>query len=312
MVWGIAAVAIAMWLGFWLWCERGRLLRDSTRRMVALAGWRRGLNGATIHGYFYARLTHLYVKVGAGWIAPLLGPRGKRWLANHYHGKVLPTALATELIRIDAQIPLQDLEQVIPYPLARELVLDGPTDVAAYECPCRLNSPNPCQPTQVCMVVGQPYVDFMLEHHPDISRRLTTEEAVDLLEAEHRRGHIHTAWFKEESGGRFYAICNCCSCCCGGIDAMVRLGIPMITSSGYVACVDEVVCTGCGACVETCSFGALSLPSEGERDVVQREWSACMGCGVCVDRCPTGAISLHLDPEKGIPMDVRRLADAGQ
>ena len=34
--------------------------------------------------------------------------------------------------------------------------------------------------------------------------------------------------------GRFYAICNCCKCCCGAMQAHLN-GVPMLASSGYVA-----------------------------------------------------------------------------
>ncbi len=51
-------------------------------------------------------------------------------------------------------------------------------------------------------------------------------------------------YYKDAMLGRFYAICNCCSCCCGAMEAQ-RNGTPMIASSGYVAVVDEDLCE-CG------------------------------------------------------------------
>jgi ferredoxin len=153
------------------------------------------------------------------------------------------------------------------------------------------------------MVIGQPFVDFMMEHNPQITRRLTQTEALELLQAEHERGHLHSAWFKDAMLDRFYAICNCCKCCCGGIEAMIKYGSPMIASSGYVARVNQPVCGQCGACVEACPFGALSLDA-----AVEVNWEKCMGCGVCEGQCPTGAMLLVRDERKGIPLDVRLLA----
>jgi ferredoxin len=288
----------------WLWSERGRLLRHTTWRMVRISGWRRFLSFTTMHGYVYSRWTNLYIRIGALHIAPRMGPGGKRWLANHYHGKVLTTDLARAVVTIDREIPLRDLEHIIPYPLARSLVLQASPDIAAYECPCRHLRENPCTPTQVCMVIGQPFVDFILDHHPTSSRRLSRQEALDLLEAEHHRGHIHTAWFKDAAAGRFYAICNCCKCCCGGIDAMTHMGIPMMLSSGYVAQVSPE-CNGCGACTSSCPFDALRV-SDGTAHVI---WDECMGCGVCAGRCRRQAITLQRDPRKGVPLDVRVLAE---
>jgi ferredoxin len=210
---------------------------------------------------------------------------------------------AQAIITAKKEIPLQDLEQIIPYPVARNLVLKGPPDVAAYECSCRHARAKPCQPTQVCMVIGQPFVDFILEHNPRSSRRLSQAEALELLRAEHQRGHLHCAWFKDVMMNRFYAICNCCKCCCGGVEAMTRYGIPMMASSGYVADVDRDLCNQCGACVDACPFGALSM----NISEVVRSWERCMGCGVCLEQCPAAAMTLIRDEKKGIPLDVRVL-----
>ena len=102
---------------------------------------------------------------------PWSSTRGRKWLTTHYHGKILTPDQAEAIITIHREIPLRDLEQIIPYPMARDLVLKGPPDVAVFQCGCRQIRDNPCQPIQVCMVIGQPFVDFVLEHHPKSSRR---------------------------------------------------------------------------------------------------------------------------------------------
>jgi Pyruvate/2-oxoacid:ferredoxin oxidoreductase delta subunit len=155
------------------------------------------------------------------------------------------------------------------------------------------------------MIVGQPFTDFILEHHGSRARRIDQEEAVALLQAEHERGHVHIAWFKTAMLDRFYAICNCCGCCCGGIEAMVSYGIPMITSSGYVAQADADLCVACGTCEDVCPFQAIHVNGASAVD-----WERCMGCGVCVDRCPQQAMALLRDERKGIPLDVRILAES--
>jgi len=285
----------------WFFGERWRPLRPSTWKLMREGGLRRFFNLSSLHAYAYLRWTNQYIKLLFNLPSP--GPRAGKWLANHYHGKVLTPELAQALLTHDHDISLHDLEQIIPYPVARDLVLKGPPDVAIYECACRHAQPNPCQPTQVCMVVGQPFVDFILEHNPQSSRRLTQTEALDLLEAEHERGHVYSAWFKDAMLDRFYAICNCCRCCCGGIQAMTKHGIPMMASSGFVAQVDETLCSACKTCEDTCPFEAIQV--EATAGVT---WEACMGCGVCVDSCPSDAISLRRDERKGVPLDVRLLS----
>jgi ferredoxin len=153
------------------------------------------------------------------------------------------------------------------------------------------------------MIIGQPISGMVLEQQPS-ARRLTQAEALELLEAEHARGHVHTAWFKDAMLNRFYAICNCCQCCCVGIQAMVQYGVPVLLSSGYVAQIDAEKCAHCGDCLAICAFHALT---DGDGDVT-RNWENCMGCGACEVKCSTGAITLVRDERKGTPLDVRALA----
>ena len=152
------------------------------------------------------------------------------------------------------------------------------------------------------MIVGEPFASFVLDHHPDRSRWITREEAEDILTAEHERGHVHHAFFKDAMLGRFYAICNCCSCCCGAMQS-ARRGTPMLTSSGYVSEVELDLCIACGLCSENCPFGAMSMLDA----YVEIDRDACMGCGVCVSQCSEGALSLMRDPEKGIPLILSEL-----
>lgn len=258
--------------------------------------------GRLIHMYVYGRWTNQYISALIHHISPRLNEGGKKYWRDHYHGKVLTLEQAEAIATLDHDIAHRDLgEQVIPYPMVRDLVLKASPEIAVFECACRHARESPCQPTQVCMVIGKPFVKFILRYHPE-SRRLTTEEAVELLRAEHERGHVHSAWFKDACLERFYAICNCCKCCCGGIEAMVKYQSPMMASSGYVARVDEALCNACGNCVEACPFEALTM-----NDTAAIAWEKCMGCGVCVDQCPTAGIALFRDKRKGLPLDVRAM-----
>jgi len=299
----MTAIIAALVVALWVWSERGRWMLPSTWKFLRASGWRRLRDGTFFHSYIYGRFPDRYIGLGLKNALPQIGKASGQSSADHYHGKVLPTALAEALITHDHDIELHDMEQVIPYPVARDLVLRASPDIVAFDCPCRATRENPCQPTQVCMVVGQPFADFILEHHPAKARRLTQTEAVEMLRAEHARGHVHTAYFKDVMLERFYAICNCCKCCCGGIEAMVKHGVPMLAASGYVAQVDEAQCAACGDCIEACAFGALSL--DGFAHV---NWDKCMGCGVCEGQCQVGGIALVRDERKGVPLDVRVLA----
>lgn len=274
-----------------------------------------------LHGYFYLRFPYLYI--GTGTASNKLGRFGQKVIvllnrvfpprpakpgqitfADTYHGKVIPLKTAKELVNIKENIRVDDLERIIPYQLARSIVMDHPEALVALDCPCRVARETPCLPLDVCLIVGEPFASFTLEHHPRRSRALTREEAVAILETEEARGHVHHAFFKEAVLQRFYAICNCCSCCCGAMQAH-HSGTPMLASSGYIARVDEQKCAGCGQCVTYCQFGAIEVV-----DGVNRVTSvACMGCGVCVSHCDQAAIELALAPERGIPLEMAKILE---
>jgi ferredoxin len=222
--------------------------------------------------------------------------------ADTYHGKVVPLQAATQLVTVREAIRIENLETIIPYAKARDIILKNPDHIAVLDCPCRASRPNPCLPLDVCLIVGEPFASFVAEHHPRRTRWITSEEAVDILRAEDERGHVHHAFFKDAMLGRFYAICNCCSCCCGAMQAQ-RHGTPMLASSGYIAQVDEGLCIGCGECREVCQFGALSLNEI--HSIVDQE--TCMGCGVCVSKCAQGALALAREVSKGEPLEIFQL-----
>jgi Pyruvate/2-oxoacid:ferredoxin oxidoreductase delta subunit len=247
-----------------------------------------------------------YVDTLVNHLIPRSSAGQREWLVARYHGKTLTHEDARSLVTLDRPLDVEDLEQIIPFETARRLVLDGPPDIAVIDCACRKARENPCEPLDVCMIVGQPFVDFMLDHNTS-ARRLTTEDAVQMLTEVHARGHIHSAWFKDVMLGRMYAICNCCTCCCGGLEMMSKYGTMMVAPSGYLSQVDAVGCTGCGICADACPFDALTM--DGALPAVN--WGACMGCSVCEGQCPETAISMVRDERKGIPLDVRTLAAQG-
>jgi len=266
-----------------------------------------------LHGYVYARWPYGYIGSAIGerreliplralfapFLARGLGRRGPQRWAAEYHGKVVPTETATRLIDVREPIDVVLPEQVIPHAGARELVLAAGGPIALLDCPCRLARENPCLPLDVCLIVGDPFASFVLEHHPERARRIDADEALAVLDAEAERGHVHHAFFKEAMLGRFYAICNCCSCCCGAMQAQ-RNGTPMLISSGYVAQVDVTACIGCGTCAERCPFDAMTV-RDGHAFV---DTGACMGCGVCVHGCPQGALSLRREGARPAPLEI--------
>lgn len=304
-----------------MWWE-GRRTRD-----YSLLDW--------VHGYVYGRWVYTYIAIGIG-EHPAAHParhilkrlsRATRWIqgwlpfqreshsaqangglkhtvADTYHGKVVPLQAARQLVEVGEPVRLQNLEKVIPFDRARDLILMNPDHIVVLDCPCRSARPNPCLPLDVCLIVGEPFASFVSDHHPERTRWISQTEAVQILQEEDDRGHVHHAFFKDAMLGRFYAICNCCACCCGAMQAQ-RSGSPMLISSGYIAVVDEDACVGCGTCADLCQFDALSMPAF--TTVVDAQ--TCMGCGICVNHCPQEALALERAPERGEPLELCTLME---
>jgi ferredoxin len=285
-----------------------------------------------LHGYIYARWPFLYIAIGTGEhqltriIKPIIGgltkilnylPSNNGYqqklilsedritFADTYHGKVVPLESARQLVSIQEDICITNLEHIIPYKRAKDIIVQNPDHIVVLECPCRTARPDPCLPLDVCLIIGEPFAGFVLEHHPHKARSIDPNEAAQILQEEHQRGHVHHAFFKDAMFGRFYAICNCCSCCCGAMEAH-RNGTPMLASSGYTAHLDDGNCIGCNSCEELCQFNAIHVIN----GLAEINEDKCMGCGVCVDHCDQAALTLHRNYSKGEPLIIRELVGA--
>ncbi|MDD2420725.1 MAG: 4Fe-4S binding protein [Heliobacteriaceae bacterium] len=252
-------------------------------------------------GYVYAARTAWYLK-------PASRPRLTRLFRRYetgdtYHGKLVTREDAAKIITLNQPVVLTGLEHVIPYPVARDIILQAPLPrITVMECPCRAQKKQPCRPTDVCLVIGEPFASFVLDHQPGRAKKITAAAALAILEAEELRGHIHTAWFKDVMHHRFYAICNCCLCCCLGMQSYSR-GVNRLAHSGYRPVIRPENCTACGRCVQVCPFNAGQM--DGKTPVIKED--ICLGCGLCVSHCPQAAIKLSPAPEKGIPLDLEKL-----
>jgi heterodisulfide reductase subunit A len=81
--------------------------------------------------------------------------------------------------------------------------------------------------------------------------------------------------------------------------AIVVLSRQTLTVDGVVSQVNGALCRGCGACEDTCAFGAVTLETLDTGVKIARVRQAlCKGCGACSSACPTGAAGVfHYDNE---------------
>jgi len=221
-----------------------------------------------------------------------------------YHGKVMKKEDVQKLLTLKESINITPSERVMPFKVARQLLIENPGSIAAAPCTCRLFEKKPCYPKdkEICLFFGDPQASFMAEQNA-MARKISQDEALHILDIAHAHGFVHTAYFEKAVGERLNVICNCCSCCCGGMKAwnLYEGAVPILAPSGYLAQINED-CIGCGECVEACQFHAIRMDEENDIAVVNE--IKCMGCGVCENACAQEAIALQRDPAKGDPLDI--------
>lgn len=138
-----------------------------------------------------------------------------------------------------------------------------------------------------------------------IARLITKEEALEILKECEEKGLVHMG---SNTSKYLEFLCNCCSCHCGVLNNLNKLGRPIWgASSGYLALVDGELCEACGTCEEMCPMEAIAVKDD---DVAAVDENRCIGCSVCASHCPSDAISMNLredvSPPPETPKDLRK------
>jgi Pyruvate/2-oxoacid:ferredoxin oxidoreductase delta subunit len=192
------------------------------------------------------------------------------------------------VIPVEQSVPL-DLE-IFPYERATVL-LDRARSWGVRDCICRVQQQligKGCDHTvENCLILSPQAGAF---EDSDATRPISRDEAQRILLQAADEGLVHSTMNQRDE---IYYICNCCTCCCGVMRGVAEFGVPTaIARSDFRVSVAEDRCTGCGACIRRCQFGALS--KEGDLCVVDH--ARCVGCGVCVSVCPVEAMVMQRRP----------------
>ena len=90
------------------------------------------------------------------------------------------------------------------------------------------------------------------------ARRITKEEAEDIILKAERRGYMHQVT-NMDGTNKIWAICNCQRDVCLALRTSQYFNTPNMSRSNYIAEVDPEKCGACGQCVETCPANAVKL-----------------------------------------------------
>lgn len=183
---------------------------------------------------------------------------------------------------IPVGITIQAKTHVLAFEDVKEIIQDART-IAVTKCTCRLTAHKCDKKLEACIQINRA-ADYTLAR--GTGRRLSKEEALDLVKECEEEGLIHVVMNKQNVD---HFICNCCSCCCQTMPILIKHNISVIEPSRFAARVDPGLCTACEACLGRCFFGAVTM--DGGTAAVDE--SKCMGCGLCQISCGTEAISLE-------------------
>lgn len=177
-----------------------------------------------------------------------------------------------------------------------EEMIGAATDIVVQPCDCRKLGENCNRPVDTCLWLDEGARKALDRGH---GRRLSKEEALDLLRWADKRGLMHTADSEWRERG-LHAICNCCACDCYPFRAAQELGTKGVwPKSHYIVQYDQDRCNQCGACVKRCHFGAFYhdgsiIEVDGKvKKRVSINPEKCWGCGLCANTCPQDAIEMR-------------------
>lgn len=176
-------------------------------------------------------------------------------------------------------------------------------DICIIPCACRraadtLGTRDPdCAErfgSDTCIFMGDPG-RYMIDH--GYGRQVTSEECIAEVKANVDKGLVpEMIWTKTQE-----IMCQCCLCDCGIMGAYHAYGCEgeiMDYCSPYNLKYETDKCIQCGACVERCPMGAITIGDDGYC-VMDRQ---CIRCGQCAYICPADARHLVAKPLDEIRM----------
>ncbi len=149
-------------------------------------------------------------------------------------------------------------------------------------------------PLDICMTFDITAASLIRHGH---ARSIGSSEALDLLQS--ARNH-NLVQFGENVRQQINFICNCCKCCCEGMNAARRFAMyHPVGTTNFLPAIDNQACKGCGQCARVCPVAAITAASEPSgHGRVDLNTHICLGCGLCAGVCPTAAITMIPKPQR--------------
>jgi Na+-translocating ferredoxin:NAD+ oxidoreductase subunit B len=175
-------------------------------------------------------------------------------------------------------------ERILPYDDVKALLSEAKAFTVS-DCICRREQD--LLGTRRCTAPIHNCLSFSSTARPARPGDISRDQAMSLLDEAEKAALVHTV--SNVLAGVSY-VCNCCGCCCAVLRGITEFGLEhSVAAANYRAAVDAAACTGCGACVDRCQVGAVSL----HETIAEIDGVRCIGCGLCVTGCAADAVSLE-------------------
>ncbi len=125
-------------------------------------------------------------------------------------------------------------------------------------------------------------------------REITPEEAFKFLKIAEDHGLVHTI-INGSSPDASSVICNCCSCHCSILGALLKHDNPRaFAKSNFRPEIENSTCKKCEKCIQICPMSAMwhhwPHADNLSDDFIAIKEHRCIGCGLCAHHCPTNSI----------------------
>lgn len=146
-------------------------------------------------------------------------------------------------------------------------------------------------PMEVCLTFGDSA--YTLSKH-GYGRAIEAAEGLEIL---NRAYDYNLVQCGENVRNGSVFLCNCCGCCCEGMQAIKEFGyLNPIQTTAFLPQVIEDSCIGCGKCSKACPIDAIKVDSLSKKAKIDE--NICLGCGICVRNCHKKSIYLkHREKE---------------
>jgi NAD-dependent dihydropyrimidine dehydrogenase PreA subunit/predicted transcriptional regulator len=205
-----------------------------------------------------------------------------------YHKNVEAILDKSAVRVIPVNIAIDSGTRIAPFEDIKRYVEDA-QNLAVTKCTCRVVDGSCGKPVEVCIQINRA-ADYALQR--GTGRKLSKEEAIEMLKMCEQKGLVHTVFNNRSLG---HVICNCCDDCCINWPGPRTSAVNFAAPSRFAAKVDSELCSGCETCIDRCYFEAVTM----EEGIAQIHEENCMGCGLCVVTCPEEAISLSEVRDEG-------------